>query len=233
MTTLVDTRPGSVFGRAAELVLTSDDADQTMRWTPGDRLHHVFEQRCDALRADDPARLAVGRADLALTYADLDVRANRLARFLRRRGVRAGDRVGLVFDEPVRSYVGMLAVLKLHAAYVPLDAGFPPDRLAYICADARVAAVLTTSPLGERLAGCGVDVLCLDEVDALVDAENPGRPTEAETGPPVDTSATSYTPPAPPAGPRASRSSTRASATSCGSPPRSTACGPPTACTRA
>jgi non-ribosomal peptide synthetase-like protein len=186
MTTLVDTRPGSVFGRAAELVLTSDDADQTMRWTPGDRLHHVFEQRCDALRADDPARLAVGRADLALTYADLDVRANRLARFLRRRGVRAGDRVGLVFDEPVRSYVGMLAVLKLHAAYVPLDAGFPPDRLAYICADARVAAVLTTSPLGERLAGCGVDVLCLDEVDALVDAENPGRPTEAETGPPVD-----------------------------------------------
>ena len=85
-----------------------------------------IEARCDWLREHGRAdRLAVDAGDLTLTYAELDARANQLARFLVRRGVQPGDRIGLLFDEAVDGYVGMLAVLKAHAAYVPLDAAFP------------------------------------------------------------------------------------------------------------
>ena len=65
-----------------------------------------------------------------------------------------------MFDESVRSFVGMLAVLKIHAAYVPLDAGYPADRLSYIIADADVSMVLTLSHLREKLTDVIAPVSC-------------------------------------------------------------------------
>src|SRR5664280_2608866 len=118
--------------------------EQTTRWRPGERLDHLFEAQCDALRARGQGdRAAVATDDGVLTYDQLDARANQLARHLAGVGVRSGDRVGLLFDHAVPAYVGMLAVLKLNAAYVPLDPGFPADRLAYIVDDAQVRTVLS------------------------------------------------------------------------------------------
>ena len=181
--------PGGVFSAFADLVLTSDDVDQSVRWTPGERLHHLFEQRCDDFRAaGDRGHLAVARGPLALSYEQLDARANRMARFLRAHGVRPGDRVGLVFDDALDSYVGMLATLKLNAAYVPLDAAFPPDRLAFIVDDARVGTVLTVSGLRDRLSGAPATVLCVDQARAEIDRldprpARPGRAGRAGRGP--------------------------------------------------
>jgi len=149
-----------------------------VQWREGDRLEHVYEARCDWLREHGRAdRLAVDAGDLMLTYAELDARANQLARFLVRRGVRPGDRIGLLFGQAVDSYVGMLAVLKAHAAYVPLDAAFPADRLAFIAADAGLRLVLTHSRLAgsaEQLAGVA-GLMCVDQVRDLVTAEPAGR----------------------------------------------------------
>ncbi|TDD79762.1 Pls/PosA family non-ribosomal peptide synthetase [Actinomadura rubrisoli] len=168
-------------------VLVAVGHGQEIRWQAGERLEGLFEERCDRLRAEGRGdRLAVDAGDLALTYGELDERANRLARHLLARGVRPGDRVGLLFDGAVRSYVGMLAVLKVNAAYVPLDAGYPPDRLAYITGDAGVRTVLSMSHLREHLGEADTAVLCVDEVDALVDAEPGHRLTDAEKGTPVD-----------------------------------------------
>ena len=64
--------------------------------------------------------------------------------------MRPGDRVGLIFDDALWSYVAMLATLKINAAYVPLDAAFPADRLAYIVGDARVSTVLTVAASARR-----------------------------------------------------------------------------------
>jgi non-ribosomal peptide synthetase-like protein len=160
------------------LVLTCAGYGDAVRWQDGERLEQVFEGRCDELRRRAQAdHLAVDAGDVTLTYAELEARANQLARFLVRRGVRAGDRIGLLFDEAVDSYAGMLAVLKAHAAYVPLDAAFPAERLAFIAADAGLRLVLTRS----RLAGCldsladGTGLMCVDQAADQVAAEPAAR----------------------------------------------------------
>src|SRR5579864_7908927 len=104
-----DHRPGSRI-RLDGRVLTSDGNDEGVRWRPGERLEHLFEERCDWLRRQGQAgHLAVDVAGGSLSYPELDARANQLARFLIRQGVRPGDRVGLLSDAAVDGYLGMLA----------------------------------------------------------------------------------------------------------------------------
>src|SRR5215469_13267591 len=174
--------PALSRGRIAGEILVAADA-QRVRWRHGERLECLFEERCDtlpdgALAVDGPA----GR----LTYRELDARANRVARFLvRALGVRPGDRVGLLFDDAVDGYVCMLAVLKAHAVYVPMDPGFPADRISYIVADANVRTVLSHSRLAGLVAKPGPDVVYVDQA-ALIAAEKGGRLTVVDTGAPVD-----------------------------------------------
>jgi non-ribosomal peptide synthetase-like protein len=131
-------------------------------------------------------QLAVDAGDTVLTYHQLDARANQLARHLLARGARPGDRIGLLFDQAVHSYIGMLAVLKINAAYVALDVGFPPDRLSYIVGDAGVGMVLSLSHLRDRLRHLPVTSLYVDKAAALIAAEDDHRLTRREKGDPVD-----------------------------------------------
>jgi non-ribosomal peptide synthetase-like protein len=149
-----------------------------MRWQPGQRLEHLFEYQCDRLvQEGSPSQLAVDAGAVTLTYPELDARANRLARFLARSGIQPGDRVGLLLDQPIDGYVSMLAVLKAQAAYVPLDAGFPADRLAYMVEDAAVTLVLTHSWLAERAEPLAAQakVVYLDQVGQVVQLESEER----------------------------------------------------------
>ena len=95
--------------------------DTALRWKDGERLNHAFEQVCLRFGDND----AIVTDTVTLTYDELNRRANQVARHLIAQGVTAGDRVGLLFDKSAETYVAMLAVLKVNAAYVPLDAGFP------------------------------------------------------------------------------------------------------------
>ncbi|RFS82997.1 amino acid adenylation domain-containing protein [Actinomadura spongiicola] len=149
---------------------------------PGDRLERLFEERCDL----GPDRAAVDTGEAVLTFGELDERANRLARHLLSCGTRPGDRIGLLFDEAVHSYVAMLAVLKINAVYVPLDTGYPPDRLSYIVGDAGVRTVLSLTRLRDHLRQAEAVVLCVDEAQADVDAEPGHRLTADENGAPTD-----------------------------------------------
>ncbi|MGH3935302.1 MAG: AMP-binding protein, partial [Pseudonocardiaceae bacterium] len=114
--------------------------------------------------------LAVDAGEIVLTHDQLDARANQLARHLLAGGARPGDRIGLLFDHAVHSYVGMLAVLKINAAYVPLDVGFPSDRLSYIVGDAGVEMVLSLSHLRDRLEHLPATPLYVDESAAHIAA---------------------------------------------------------------
>ncbi|MDH6220984.1 amino acid adenylation domain-containing protein [Streptomyces pseudovenezuelae] len=89
-----------------------------------------------------PNGMAVRCGVVELSYAELDERSNRLARFLRKRGVGVESRVGLKLARGVDMVVAMLGVWKAGAAYVPLDPEYPADRLAFMTADSGAALVI-------------------------------------------------------------------------------------------
>ncbi|MDZ4090051.1 MAG: Pls/PosA family non-ribosomal peptide synthetase [Arthrobacter sp.] len=188
--TAPDELRGKMFtdGGAVEgTVLTSATTDQAARWQQGERLDQLFEDRCDRLRDEGlGGQIAVDAGDVVLSYLELDARANQLARHLLACGARPGDRIALLFDQPWRAYVAMLAALKIHAAYVPLDPGFPPDRLKYIVEDADVAVVLSLSHLKDLLPEVAAQTVCLDHVQAHVDAEDSSRLDGVEMGGKID-----------------------------------------------
>jgi len=147
--------------------LIRPEADNSVRWRPGERLEHYFEQRCDAL---PPGHVAVVTEAEALTFRELDARANRAARYLKELGVTSGDRVGVLFDKSVHGYVALLAILKAGAAYVPLDPGFPADRIAYIIGDAGIGTILSISSFEQKLKPFDVRTIYVDDEAEAIDA---------------------------------------------------------------
>jgi amino acid adenylation domain-containing protein/thioester reductase-like protein len=97
-----------------------------------------------------------------LSYAELNRRANRLARYLRRRGVGPEVTVGIYTDKSIDSIVALFAVLKAGGAYVPLDTALPRERLAVILADAAPVVVLTQGRLAADLPFDGARVIPID-----------------------------------------------------------------------
>ncbi len=91
-------------------------------------------------RPPRPRLLTCG--EVTLTYGELHRRSNQLARWLRGQGAGPESRVGLCLDRSVDLVVGILGVLKAGAAYVPLDPGSPPERLAFIVEDADIRIVV-------------------------------------------------------------------------------------------
>ncbi|MER7050657.1 amino acid adenylation domain-containing protein, partial [Streptomyces jumonjinensis] len=114
----------------------------------------------------------------AVSYGELEGRANRLARYLTGLGVGREDVVGLCLPRGVDMVVAELAVWKAGAAFVPLDPEYPADRLAFMVADSGARVVLATSGTVSRVRGAAVDPLLLDEVGeeiAAGPADPPGR----------------------------------------------------------
>jgi non-ribosomal peptide synthetase-like protein len=176
--------------RPPGLALVAADHAQGPRTHSGERLNHVLEEQADRMLSSGNAdHLAVDAGEIRLTFAELDERANRLARFLIANGARPGDRIALLFDQAVHSYIGMLAVLKINAAYVPLDVGFPSDRTAYIISDAGARMVLSLSHVRDRVEGLedfAPGLVYVDEAEDAIAAQSAARLSDAERGEPVE-----------------------------------------------
>ncbi|MEW5931932.1 MAG: amino acid adenylation domain-containing protein, partial [Gemmatimonadota bacterium] len=129
-------------------------------------VHELFAAQ--AARA--PGAAAVRFRGEALSYAQLERRANRLAHHLRRLGVGAEARVGVCLERTPELLVALLGVLKAGGAYVPLDPAYPRERLGWMLEDAAVELVLTSSALAGVLPG-GARALALDAAGPAIDAE--------------------------------------------------------------
>ncbi|GAA2084311.1 hypothetical protein GCM10009801_45360 [Streptomyces albiaxialis] len=113
----------------------------------------------------------------ALSFTELNARANRLAHHLAARGAGPGDTVALVLPRSAEAVVALLAVLKAGAAYLPVDPAYPADRVAYMIEDARPAAVLTTRAHAARVpdSAHGVTVTLDDDGTAAALAASPAH----------------------------------------------------------
>ena len=112
------------------------------------QLHRLFEETARTY----PNQVALSWLGDNCTYRELNEQAAQLAARLQHQGVQAGDFVGLFMAKSVELYVGMLAVLKAGAAYVPLDLSFPPDRVTFILEDCGARALLVNNDLPAGLA---------------------------------------------------------------------------------
>ncbi|NWB26688.1 amino acid adenylation domain-containing protein [Pseudomonas gingeri] len=101
-------------------------------------------------------------------YAGLNAAANRLAHFLRGQGIGAEDRVGLSLERSPQMVIGLLAILKAGAAYVPFDPAYPAGRLAYMFSDAAPSLLLTSAQLRDKLPVTAgeLPLYCLDSDQA-------------------------------------------------------------------
>jgi amino acid adenylation domain-containing protein len=137
-------------------------------------------ERVAAEAVRHPQQTAVRFGTQALSYADLDRRANRLAHRLRKEGVRERDCVGVCLERSEQLPIALLAVLKCGAAYVPMDPGYPPARLAMMAEDARVRIVLTETAAAAAAPQVETTIR-LDAIKTELDAE-PEQPPAVTVG---------------------------------------------------
>ncbi|HEX6501153.1 MAG TPA: amino acid adenylation domain-containing protein [Micromonosporaceae bacterium] len=126
----------------------------------------LFKQQVEV--APDAAAVVCGGVELS--YAELDARAEAVARRLAELGVGAESRVGVLVPRSPGLAVAVLGVLKAGAAFVPLDGDYPADRIGYMLSDAQAPVVLTTADLAGKAAGVpGCEPLVLDDIPDLDD----------------------------------------------------------------
>jgi len=135
----------------------------------------------EAKAARTPEAVAVIYEGESLTYQELNRRANQLAHYLRRLGVRPEVAVGICLEPSLELIVGLLGILKAGGAYVPLDPAYPKERLAFMQEDAQVTALVTRRELAERLPAVTVPLVLLDASPAAGEAaDDPPCSTNGE-----------------------------------------------------
>ena len=170
--------------RESSLVVETEQTDQSRTESElesaSSRLNSLDDPQAFAIRtytvpdvieeqaAKTPRAVCLISGEKHLTYAQLDARANRLARLLVREGIGPEGLVALALPRSIDVIVAMLGVLKCGGAYVPLDPNYPPQRLAYMLEDSQPAKIIGTSKTLRALQDVGCD---LPPVIRLDDAE--------------------------------------------------------------
>jgi non-ribosomal peptide synthetase component F len=185
-------RPEPSKGSAAQALTPAElgrllaEWNDTARDVPEATLAELFEQQA----ARTPGALAVACGDVALSYAELNERAGRLAGHLTSLGSRPERLVAVVMDKSAEVFVAWLGVAKSGAAFLPIDPAYPAERIRFMLADARPDLLVTTMAAASSLpavAGGGPPRVVLDDsrVAAAVSGQPGGAVSDQERAAPL------------------------------------------------
>lgn len=135
-------------------------------------VHELFERRARA----NGEQVAVIYDGQQMSYAELDRRANQLANYLRSRAVGPDVSVGVCMQRGIELVIGLLAILKAGAAYVPLDPSYPTDRLSYMVEDAGVKLILTQQKLMGIVSGCAAKRVVIEKQRRKIEKQSGSKP---------------------------------------------------------
>ncbi|MCZ8118403.1 MAG: amino acid adenylation domain-containing protein [Microcystis sp. LE18-22.4A] len=121
-------------------------------------IHQLFEEQVKRT----PDAVAVVCSQQQLTYNELNCRANQLAHYLRKLGVKPDELVGICLERSLDMIVGLLGILKAGGAYLPLDPDYPSERLQFAIADAQLSLLLTQEGLIDKLPEHQAPLILLD-----------------------------------------------------------------------
>ncbi|WP_149988572.1 non-ribosomal peptide synthetase, partial [Microcystis aeruginosa] len=121
-------------------------------------IHQLFEEQVERT----PNAVAVTYENESLTYRELNNRANQLAHYLRKLGVKADTLVGISLERSLEMMVGLLGILKAGGAYVPLDPDYPQERLSFMLEDSQVKVLVTQAKLVKSIPEHQAQLICLD-----------------------------------------------------------------------
>ncbi|MFP4120964.1 amino acid adenylation domain-containing protein [Coleofasciculus sp.] len=138
-------------------------------------IHQLFEVQVERT----PDAVAVVCKDQPLTYRELNARANQLAHYLQRLGVKPEVLVGICVERSLEMIVGVLGILKAGGAYVPLDPAYPQERLTHILSDSQVSVLLTQQRLVSKLDKHHACVVLLDADWHVLAQQSQGNPVSA------------------------------------------------------
>ncbi|MCV2516328.1 non-ribosomal peptide synthetase [Bacillus subtilis] len=156
-------------------------------------------EQFEKLAALRPDAIAVVYEDQALSYAELNERANRLARMLISEGVGPEQFVALALPRSLEMAVSLLAVLKAGAAYLPLDPDYPADRIAFMLKDVQPAFIMTNTKAANHIPPVeNVPKIVLDDPELAeklntYPAENPKNKDRTQPLSPLNTAYVIYT----------------------------------------
>jgi amino acid adenylation domain-containing protein/FkbH-like protein len=134
-------------------------------------LHELIEQQAERR----PQAIACQYEQEQLSYEQLNRRANQLAHWLRGQRIGPGQRVGLYIERSLDMMIGLLGIQKCGAAYVPLDPGYPQERIRLILEDAQVPVLITQQSLAGLIEGQH-QLLCLDRDWEQIAAQESANP---------------------------------------------------------
>lgn len=139
-------------------------------------IHQLFEEQVK----QKPSATAVEFEEQQLTYAELNRRANQVAHYLQKKGVKPDELVGIFLERSVETLIGILGILKSGGAYVPMEPILPKERLAFILEDTQVSLLITRRHLLENLPTCSGEFVFVDEWQTFT-AESEENPTSDAT----------------------------------------------------
>ena len=148
-------------------LLSDHERQQVLvEWNSNDReyprescIHELFEKQAE----ENAEAIAVQYLEENISYGELNRRGNLLGNYLKELGVGPEVMVGIMMDRGIEMIVSMLAILKAGGGYVPVEAEYPVERIAYLIEDAAIGIVVTKREYVGNVPGLMVQVVEVDE----------------------------------------------------------------------